>query len=727
MYQLSVVGSAFNEGNNIVELVERLQKVFEKKKINGEIMLINDTSTDNTGEIMDALARRFNNLHIIHNEKNLGIAGSWEKGIQAAKGTYVCLMDTDLQNLPEEVHKLYQEITFTNSDMVQGWRNHIGKTKHTPQYFLSRGLNTLLNMLFGMRMRDNKSGFVIARREVLLDVMKHKRKYKHFQTFITVAAHAKRYSIREVETLFAERTLGKSYLSGKLLKTSWDTFTDICKGLFEFRIFDWYDTSVRDHVEHSAKKKPDLAHSWWYRVYHVLFPIHHWMISYNASRYYEDLTRSQWLSLEEMREYQNSKLRQLISHAYYHVPFYREVMDERGLKPEDIRSIDDLYKLPIIDKAVVRENLHLGMMSNTHDKKNILKVTTSGSPGEPFTIYAEKKQLEMRWAATLRSMEWTGYRFGDRQVRLWHKHLGMKPIEVVKERIDAFFNSRKFIPAYEISEENIGAFLDEIMRHKPVLLDGYAESYNIIAQKLGTSAYTGHKPKGIMSSGQTLPLQSRERIEKAFGCKVYDKYGAREFAGGIAYQCEHQKDGYHVVAECTIVEIVDENGKQVTPGQMGTVIVTELNNYALPLVRYKLGDFAIAIDPNTVCECGRGLPLIGPIQGRIQATILGANNQLIPGTFFARLFADHDYAIRQFQVVQTELGKITLKIVKANRYTDAVLESVLAEIRKHLSESIEVTVEFVEVIPLGRTGKRHHSVSNLDLDTILFKDKESYA
>jgi phenylacetate-CoA ligase len=200
---------------------------------------------------------------------------------------------------------------------------------------------------------------------------------------------------------------------------------------------------------------------------------------------------------------------------------------------------------------------------------------------------------------------------------------------------------------------------------------------------------------------------------------VYDKYGAREFAGGLAYQCPEQ-NGYHVVAECGIIEIVNEEGKQVRPGEVGAVVVTELNNYALPLIRYKLGDFAVAMDPNTTCKCGRGLPLMGNIDGRIQATILGTKKQMVPGSFFARLFANYDYAIRQFQVVQYEFGKITMRIVKAHRYDDAVLEDVHIEIRKHLGEDIVVDVEFVDVIPLGRTGKRHHSMSHLDLNKILF-------
>lgn len=727
-YELSVVGSAFNEGNNILELVERLQAVFEKKKIKGQIVLINDASKDNTGEIADRMAKKYLNVKVIHNKQNLGISKSWKVGVQAADGNYVCLMDTDLQNLPEDVYRLYQEILFTNADLVQGWRNHIGRKTRDIQTILSKGLNFLLNTLFRMHLRDNKSGFVLARKEVMIDILKHKKNYKHFQTFITVSAHAKNYRIQEMETLFADRHFGKSYLSGNLIKATWDTFADVVRGFFEFRVFDWYDTSLAEflktHKPNRADEPAPLYSRFMYRLYVYLFPLHHWMISYNSDAYYRDLKRSQWLSLSDTRAYQERKLRQLVTHAYYHVPFYREMFERLNLKPEDIQGIEDLYKLPVIDKNVVRENMYLGIMSNTHDKEKILKVTTSGSTGEPFTVFVEKKQLEMRWAATLRSTEWTGYRFGDRQVRLWHKYLSMKKFEVIKERIEAFLSRRKFVPAYEIGEDNIKDFLDEILKFKPVLLDGYAESFNIIAQYLRHFKYDGYKPKGIMSSAQTLPEDSRKRIEEAFGCKVYDKYGAREFAGGIAYQCSEQ-DGYHVVAECAIIEIVDKEGRQVAPGETGHVVVTELNNNALPLIRYRLGDVATAIDPNKQCACGRGLPLIGNIEGRIQATIVGTKKQIVPGSFFARLFSNYDFAVRQFQVVQNEFGKITMKIVKANRYDDSVLENICYEVKRHLGDDMEIDIQFVDVIPLGRTGKRHHSMSTLDLSKVLSSEEKT--
>src|SRR6516165_8025523 len=165
----------------------------------------------------------------------------------------------------------------------------------------------------------------------------------------------------------------------------------------------------------------------------------------------------------------------------------------------------------------------------------MLKITTSGSTGEPFVCYVDKHQLEMRWAATLRSMEWAGYRFGDRQARLWHQTIGMSLGQVIRERIDALLSRRMFIPAYEMSDKNLPQSMEKLRKFRPVLIDGYAESFNFLAHYIKRHSITGVRPKGIISSAQALPEQSRRVIENAFGCCVFDKYGSREFSG-IAYQ-----------------------------------------------------------------------------------------------------------------------------------------------------------------------------------------------
>ena len=577
-----------------------------------------------------------------------------------------------------------------------------------------------------MNLKDNKSGFVIARKAVMEHVLSHRFRYYHFQTFITISAHTKNYSIRQIETLFDVRRAGRSYLLGKSFWiASYQTLADILKGLVEFRLLSDYDNNLRDFIDKNKTPATEqkIKKDWWRRIlfamYGRTFFLHHWMITSQGVKYYEDLNRSQWLSPDKIKEFQEKKLRQLINHVYYHVPFYREVFDKNQLRVEDIKTIEDLQKLPIIDKNIVRENLYLGLMSDSHNKKKIQKVTTSGSTGEPFFTFVEKKQLEMMWAATLRSAEWTDYKFGDRQLRLWHKYLGMKPLQIIREVTDAKLSRRSFIPAYEMDEAGLDKFMDKINRCRPVLIDGYAESFNFIAKYLKNKPYDGYKPKAIISSAQNLPLESRNIIEHAFGCKVFDKYGSREFGGGLAYECEYHT-GHHVVAECLIVEIV-KDGRPAVPGEVGEVLITSLNNFAAPLIRYRLGDLAVQIDNSELCACGRGLPQIGDIQGRIQAVIVGCDNQFVPGSFFARLFANYEYAIRQFQVVQEESGKLQFKIVKAPLFEQNILDKIIYETKKHLGKNLVVEVNFIENVELGRTGKRQHSISKVQINEILNK------
>ncbi|MGA9633628.1 MAG: hypothetical protein WBQ41_00150, partial [Solirubrobacterales bacterium] len=437
-----------------------------------------------------------------------------------------------------------------------------------------------------------------------------------------------------------------------------------------------------------------------------------WFISRRAATRYRELRKSQWMSPRQISELQQVKLRKLVHHAYGHVAYYREVFDQHGLRPDDIATVEDLQKLPFLTKDHVRRHLFFDLLSDNHDKREIQRIATSGSTGEPFVCYVDRHQLEMRWGATLRSMEWTGWRFGDRQVRLWHQTIGMSRPQIWRERLDAFIQRRKFIPAFELSESNLQEFGKLLARYQPVLIDGYAEALNFLAEYLKRHEVGGVKPKGVISSAQVLPPQSREIIERQFGCGVHDKYGAREFSG-IAYECEAHT-GHHVVAENYIVEII-KDGRPARPGEVGEVVITDLNNYCMPFIRYRIGDMAMAMDPNEACPCGRGLPLIGSIEGRLQSIILGANGRYLLGSFFPHFFKDFDHIVRQYQVVQEEEGSVQLKVVKGPRFEQAAFDEMMEELLSHIGSDVDVRIEFRDSIPMVRTGKQQGSISRLGL------------
>lgn len=714
---LSVIAPCYNEVKNVRELVRRVLGTFARGRIVGEIVLVDDGSLDGTGDLLRELAGAHPEVRPVFHEKNKGIAAAWESGLQASRGDYTCLIDSDLQYVPEDILRLYREILYSHADVIQGIRSEIG-LRPDMRYYYSRFLNSLLNLLFRMRARDNKSGFVLCRRAVLREILEHHYHYRYFQTFITVAAAAKGYSVREVETLFQPRKRGISFISRFPLKVITGVFIDLAKAVFEYRLRPPFSCAEKTFLRHhSPARAPEDtlpgARKWRWKLFLALMPLHHWMITSRAGKFYDVLQRTQWLSPAQIRQLQEQKLQRLIHHACDHVAYYRDLFQQNGLKPSDIESIADLSRIPLLSKDDVRANIYFSLLSDTYDKGRVLKVSTSGSTGEPFVCYADQRQLEQRWAATQRSMEWTGYRFGDRQVRLWHQTVGMKPTQVLRERLDAFFNRRIFIPAFRMSEANIVRTLQEIDRYEPVLLDGYAESFNLLALYTKVVPIRKARPKGIMSSAQVLPPQSRKAIEEAFHCSVFDKYGSREFSG-IAYECPaHQ--GHHIVAENFIVEIL-KDGRPARPGETGEVVITDLNNYCMPLIRYRIGDLAVAFDPDQACACGRGLPLIGSIEGRVQAIIVNGEGVYLPGTFFAHFFKDHDQVVRQYQIVQEEDRRISLKIVKADDFDADEFERMIRDLRVHLGQATPLDLDFVDHIPMVRTGKQQGSISRLKID-----------
>jgi phenylacetate-CoA ligase len=218
---------------------------------------------------------------------------------------------------------------------------------------------------------------------------------------------------------------------------------------------------------------------------------------------------------------------------------------------------------------------------------------------------------------------------------------------------------------------------------------------------------------GLMSSAQTLDVESRARIETAFGARVFDKYGSREFSG-IAYECE-QHDGHHVVGESYHVEIL-VNGRPALPGELGEVVITDLTNYVMPFIRYRIGDLAYAMDDSQPCACGRGLPRIGAVEGRVQSTVLGTNGVALPGSFFAHVLKDYGYALERFQVEQPALGELVLRYVPAARFHPRVLDELFAAFRKYLGEDMSIRGEPVEKIDMVHTGKHQAVVNRVQLD-----------
>jgi phenylacetate-CoA ligase len=228
-------------------------------------------------------------------------------------------------------------------------------------------------------------------------------------------------------------------------------------------------------------------------------------------------------------------------------------------------------------------------------------------------------------------------------------------------------------------------------------------------------------PIAVVSSAQALPKQTRQIIEKGMETKVFDKYGSREFSG-IAYECTAHA-GHHVVEECYIVELLVGNRAAKT-GEVGEIVITDLHNLATPMIRYRIGDLATAIDNTIGCQCGRQHFRIGEIEGRTQAIVHCANGTWMPGTFFMHFFKDHYSVIEQIQIFQEKKESFTLKVIKGKDFTEEAFQKIVIELQKYVGQT-KIDLDFVDEIPLVRTGKRSPVVSlvNEDFQNLITTNK----
>jgi phenylacetate-CoA ligase len=690
---LSVVVPCYNEEVNVPELTQRILVALDAGRVNGELVLVDDGSADATKQVISEEARKHGPRVVgLFHVNNRGIAAAWRSGVEAAHGSHVALIDADLQYQPEDILKLYRTLLESGVDVAQGWRSSVGRLRDG-RYVMSRGLNTILNRGFGMRLRDNKSGFVCCAKEVMLDLLRYEGRYSYWQSFIMVAAHAKGYSYREIETLFEDRRQGRSFLDGQAYRAAFKNFIDVGRAFWEYRVRATPHDANRSFLERRGVIITPTPTSRSLRIRGELTALEGELAPRirNAECVYETLQATQWLPADQIRELQDEKLRRLVRHAFRTVPYYRARMQALHVRPEDIRGQGDLYKLPILRKDDIRKHLYFDILKEGVSHAGLVRVSTSGRNGEPLVAYADRLQLEFRWAARARARAWAGHRLGEAYLELCAQASQFAGSSRLKKRLDAWASGRTRVPAWDMRHEGWpGSVSDLLRREGSRLIVANAEVLSFLARRLAQQAApTIPSLRGAISSAQTLSANDRESIQGALGCPLFDHYTSREFSLIAAESEAH--DGYLVVAEGYVVEVLVD-GRPAQPGEVGEVVITDLNAYSMPFIRYRLGDLARAAAP-AKAGGGRGLPRLGEILGRAQSVVQGEDGHYYPGTFFADLLSEYHFAIRRFRVAQREPGIIVLHFVKGSRYSDDIRERIVADIRRHLSSHLRV--EFV--------------------------------
>ncbi len=421
------------------------------------------------------------------------------------------------------------------------------------------------------------------------------------------------------------------------------------------------------------------------------------------------LEKSQWWTWSKIQALQAKKLPLLLDHAYKTVPFYRRCFDEHGLRPNDVKDLSDLKRLPILTKRDIQQDV-TRLVSDQFKEKKKIEDYSGGSTGRPTRFYQDFSYKAWEQADMLRCYRMTGYQLGTRWAFLWGSdhdastHRGYWG--AIKDHI---IYNLVWINTFDLTADTLLRTLEQMARWQPKIIVAYVSSVALLAKLIREKQIRGISPKAIQTSAEVLTPDTRQLIESAFGCPVFDRYGCREM-GNIAHECERH-NGLHILAENNLVELVDDNGRAAQPGSAGRLVVTNLNNYAMPFIRYDTGDLAVSAQQN--CRCGRGLPLLSSVQGRISDVISSPSGKLLHGEFFSHLFYKVD-GISQFRVIQKSRRDLLVQIVPAQNFQEAKVFSYLRQaISQHGDPEFEIHFELHSHLPPAPSGKYRFTISEL--------------
>lgn len=440
----------------------------------------------------------------------------------------------------------------------------------------------------------------------------------------------------------------------------------------------------------------------------LIFPLHEALKRHGSVGIRRDLERSQWWSMDEIRDLQLEKLKTLLLDAQQHVPYYRELFAKLQFDPNQVTSLRHLQKLPLLSKADIRANLN-AMVAD--DAKGLSRFNTGGSSGEPLIFFISRRRVGHDVAAKWRATRWWGVDIGDPEAVVWGSPIELAAQDWIRLARDQLLRSY-LIPAFDMSPEKLDSFVEQLQVYQPKMLFGYPSALAHIAQhairkgielnQLGT--------KVVFVTSECLYDYQRKVIERVFGCPVANGYGGRD-AGFIAHECPH--GGMHISAEDIIVEIVDQDGHALPPGALGEITITHLATRDFPFIRYRTGDMgSLSYWP---CSCGRGLPLMEVVQGRSTDFVVAKDGKVIHGLALIYVLREID-RIEEFKIIQETLDKITVQIVAGVDFQPALAEHTITEaFKQRLGEDVAINIEYPAFISKERSGKFRYVISHVPI------------
>lgn len=442
----------------------------------------------------------------------------------------------------------------------------------------------------------------------------------------------------------------------------------------------------------------------------LVFPLHERAKGHRSVAVRKELERTQWWGIDRLAALQLQRLRELLTHAYAHVPYYRTLFQNLGFDPVQLSSLSDLAHLPLLTKADIRANIEA---LKANDARGLTRLNTGGSSGEPLIFFIGSERVSHDVAAKWRATRWWGVDIGDSEIVVWGSPIELGTQDRMRTLRDKLLRTR-LMPAFEMSDAKVEGFLREIRDMRPRMLFGYPSALAHIARHAEASGLR-MDDLGIQVAfvtSERLYDEQRRQIENTFGCRVANGYGGRD-AGFIAHECPD--GGMHITAEDIIIEIVDSAGNVLAAGQAGEIVVTHLSTRDFPFIRYRTGDVAV-LDESS-CRCGRGLPLIREIQGRTTDFVVARDGTVMHGLALVYVVRDLP-GVKQFKIVQESLDHTRVLVVCGAGFAPEYVEQIRHGMVQRLGAGVRVDVEMVAGIPAEKSGKFRYVMSKVTSDAV---------
>lgn len=433
----------------------------------------------------------------------------------------------------------------------------------------------------------------------------------------------------------------------------------------------------------------------------IILPLSDLATGQSISKHLAFLQKSKYWSSEQLDEFQRDRLKLLINHAYKNVPYYHDLFNSLNLSPVDIRTKEDLLKLPVISKVILKKEGIERFVSKAYPKKSLKKRASSGSTGEPLHYLSTIESYSVNLAAILRGWYDMGFRLGDNYVKL----SGNQRKSNIKRIQDSVSNNR-YISVDPMTDETFRSVLEIFEDYQPDIIRCYPDLLLFLANyKLAHSEYS-YSPKAIATTGNMLFPEVRDKIESAFRCKIFDSYSCE--GNSCVFECPTHTC-YHSTDEYGITEVLDSNGVRINSG-VGRLITTDLWNLAHPFIRYDTQDL-VEVDDNP-CSCGRSHLRINKIIGRDNETLSMPNGKRFivhQFTIFFSTRAALDKSVDQFQIVKKKSGEVLIKMVVNERFNSFIQGYIVEHWKKAFETGVQI--EIVESIPLLGNSKRRFIIN----------------